>query len=159
MLMLDVGCGENKYKGAIGLDSRKTKFVDVVADANHLPFKTGAFDHLYSSNTIEHFSHKDVHEILNGWVRCLRKGGVLEICCPDLRARAFFFFLNPSWGNIRGIYGAQDHSGNFHKCGFSYAILKSLLEASGITNVHRIIDGYKGIRFLPNCLHVKGEKR
>jgi hypothetical protein len=88
-----------------------------------------------------------------------KKGGVLEIRCPDLRARAFLFFLNPSWQDVRNIYGAQDYAGNYHKCGFSYGLLKDLLESCGIHKVKRVIKGYKGIPFLPDCLHVKGVKK
>jgi predicted SAM-dependent methyltransferase len=118
-LVLDIGCGENK-KGDIGIDIRETKVVDIVADARFLPFRDYSFDSVYSSHTIEHFSHREVKNVLAEWVRVLKKGGVMEIRCPDLRARAFLFFLKPSWQNVRYIYGAQDYEGNYHKCGFSY---------------------------------------
>jgi predicted SAM-dependent methyltransferase len=156
-LVLDIGCGEDK-KGDIGIDIRKTNVVDVIADARFLPFRDESFNHVYSSHLIEHFSHREVKDVLVEWVRVLKKGGVLEIRCPDLRARALLFFLNPSWQNVRNIYGAQDYAGNYHKCGFSYGLLKDLLESCGIHKVKRVIKGYKGIPFLPDCLHVKGVK-
>lgn len=157
-LTLDIGCDESKREGAIGVDFRKTSSVDVVADAHWLPFINESFGHVYSSHLIEHFSHQDVKSVLTEWVRCLRKGGILEIRCPDLRVRALLFFLNPSWQNVRNIYGAQNHACNYHKCGFSYGLLKDLLESCGIKEVKRVIKGYKGIPFLPDCLHVKGVK-
>jgi len=157
-LMLDIGCGESKREGAIGVDFRKTNSVDVVADARQLPFINESFDHVYSSHLIEHVSHQEVKSVLTEWTRCLKKGGIFEIRCPDLRARALLFFLNPSWQNVRNIYGAQDHAGNNHKCGFSSGLLKDLLESCGIKNVKRIIKGYKGVPFLPDCLHVRGIK-
>lgn len=156
--MLDIGCGESKRAGAIGVDFRKTSSVDVVADARQLPFINESFDHVYSSHLIEHVSHQEVKSVLTEWVRCLKQGGIFEIRCPDLRARALLFFLNPSWQNIRNIYGAQDHVGNNHKSGFSFGLLKNSLESCGIKNVKRLIKGYKGIPFLPDCLHVKGLK-
>lgn len=157
-LILDIGCGERKKEGAIGLDFKKTSSVDVIADASRLPFRKNALDHVYSSHLIEHFSHREVNRVLAEWTRVLKEGGILEIRCPDLRARAFLFFLNPSWQNVRNIYGAQDHAGNYHRCGFSYGLLKGLLESVGITNVKRVIKGYKGVPFLPDCLHVIGVK-
>jgi len=157
-MMLDIGCGENK-KGDIGLDLRKTKSVDVVADARMLPFKAESFDHVYSDQVIEHFSHREIRSVAAEWVRVLKKDGTIEILCPDLRARAFLFFLNPTWENVRNIYGGQDYMGNFHRCGFSFGLLKRLLESCGIRNVKRIIKGYKGVPFIPDCLHVKGFKR
>jgi len=157
-LMLDIGCGEGKREGAIGVDLRKTTSVDIVADARHLPFANESFEYVYSSHIIEHFSHREVKCVLAEWTRVLKKGGIFEIRCPDLRARAFLFFLNPSWQNVRNIYGGQDYAGNYHKCGFSYGLLKSLLESCGIKKVKRVIKGYKGIPFLPDCLHVRGVK-
>jgi len=157
-MMLDIGCGQNK-KGDIGLDVRKTNSVDIVADARMLPFKDESFDHVYSSETIEHFSHLEVRSVVAEWVRILKKDGVIEIQCPDLRARAFLFFLSPTWQNVRNVYGGQDYAGNYHQCGFSFSLLKGLLESCGIRNVKRIIKGYKGIPFIPDCLHVTGSKR
>jgi len=156
--MLDIGCGESAKKGDIGLDFRKTSSVDVVADAHMLPFKNECFDHVYSSHLIEHFGHREVINVLVEWVRVLKRNGIIEIRCPDLRARALLFFLNPSWQNVKDIYGEQDYVGNQHRCGFSFGLLKHLLESCGIRDVKRIIRGYKGIPFVPDCLHVKGVK-
>jgi len=157
-MMLDIGCGESAKKGDIGLDFRKTSSVDVVADAHMLPFKNECFDHVYSSHLIEHFGHREVINVLVEWVRVLKRNGIIEIRCPDLRARALLFFLNPSWQNVKDIYGEQDYVGNQHRCGFSFGLLKHLLESCGIRDVKRIIRGYKGIPFVPDCLHVKGVK-
>jgi len=157
--MLDIGCGENKREDAIGVDFRKTRSVDVIADAHFLPFVNESFDHIYSSMVIEHFSHCEIRSILERWIDCLKKGGVLEIRCPDLRVRALLFLLNPSWRNMVYIYGGQDYQGNYHKCGFSYQILKGLLVSLGIRDVKRVIKGYKHIPFLPDSLHIKGIKK
>jgi predicted SAM-dependent methyltransferase len=157
---LDIGCGDNKRIGFIGVDIRRTKAVDVIADARKLPFRDGSFDHVYSSHLIKHFSHQEVKNVLAEWVRVLKKGGILEIRCPDLRARALLFFLNPSWQNVINIYGGQDCAGNYHKCGFSYGLLKDLLKSCGIVKVKRVIKirGYKNLPFIPEDLHVKGIK-
>jgi len=157
-MMLDIGCGESLKKGDIGVDFRKTGSVDIVADARMLPFKDESFDHVYCSHLIEHFSHRDVRNVLVEWVRVLKKEGVIEIRCPDLRARALLFCLNPSWQNVKNIYGGQDYVGNQHRCGFSFGLLKHFLESCGVKNIKRIIKGYRGLPFIPDCLHVKGVK-
>lgn len=156
--MLNIGCGESRKKEAIGLDIRKMSSVDILADARMLPFRNESFNHVYSSHVIEHFGHREVSDVLTEWVRVLRRNGIIEIRCPDLRARALLFFMNPSWKNVKNIYGAQDHVGNYHKCGFSLQLLKGLLEACGIRDVKRVIKGYKGIPFVPDCLLVRGVK-
>lgn len=156
-MILDVGCGEF-VKADIRVDFRKTKCVNVIADARKLPFRAESFDKVRSSDVIEHFSHREVQKVVREWTRLLKVGGTLEIICPDLRARAFLLFLNPSWKNIENVYGGQDYEGNYHKCGFSYELLKALLNSCGIKQVKRIIKGYKGVPFIPDCLHVKGIK-
>ena len=155
--VLDIGCGDAK-KGTVGVDLRKTKFVDVIADVRFLPFKEGSFEQVFSSNVVEHFSHRQVRDVIIEWIRVLKRNGTLEIECPDLRARAFLFFINPTWKNIQDVYGGQDYDVNYHKCGFSFELLKSLLESCGISRVRRIIKGYKGIPFIPDCLHITGVK-
>jgi len=124
-----------------------------------LPFNDECFDRVYSSHLIEHFSHREVRNVLLEWIRVLKKSGTIEIRCPDLRARALLFFLSPSWQNVKNIYGEQDYVGNQHRSGFSFRLLKRLLESCGIRNVKRIIKGHKGIPFIPDCLHVRGIKR
>jgi ubiquinone/menaquinone biosynthesis C-methylase UbiE len=156
---IDIGCGENKQPGFLGLDFRMSASVDIVADASMLPFRDESFEHVFSSHTLEHFSHNEVNRVVAEWVRILKKGGVIEIRCPDLRARALLFFLNPTWYNVINIYGEQNHDGNYHKCGFSYGILKKILKNNGIINIKRIISGYRRIRILPNSLHLKGIKK
>jgi len=158
-MILDLGCGDEKFEGSIALDLRRTRSVDIVADAHKLPFRDNSFDYVFSSHLIEHFSHRETESILREWIRILKHGGTIEIRCPDLRARALLFFLNPSWQNVRNIYGEQDYEGNQHRCGFAFKNLKSLLEACGISNVKRIKKGYKGLPFIPDCLNVMGKKK
>ena len=116
-MILDIGCEENK-KGDVGIDFRKLKSVDIVADAEFLPIRTESIDHLFSSHVIEHFSHKRSRFILKEWIRTVKEEGIVEIECPDLRARALLFFINPNFKNIKNIYGEQDYAGNYHKVVF-----------------------------------------
>lgn len=156
-LILDIGCGENK-KGDVGIDFRKIKGVDIVAHAEFLPIRTESIDHVFSSHVIEHFSHQKSISILKEWIRTVKRRGIVEIECPDLQARAFLFFINPSIENIKNIYGGQDYEGNYHKTGFSYGLLKNMLKHCGVIEIRRIITGYKGIPFLPDGLHIIGYK-
>jgi predicted SAM-dependent methyltransferase len=158
-LTLEVGCGDKKdYADSIGLDIRRTGKVDVVADARTLPFVDGCFGRVYSSHTLEHFSHREIRLVLSEWVRILKPGGTLEIRCPDLRARALLFAIRPSWNDVENIYGSQDYPENLHKSGYSYGLLKRLLRQLGIEGMKRVIRGYKGIPFIPDSIHITGTK-
>ncbi len=98
--------------------------------------------------------------MIKEWVRCLKEGGTMEIRCPDLRARALLLSPNPNWQNVKNIYGSQDNIYGYHRCGFSYGLLKNLLIACGIVRIKRVIkrEGYYGIPFVPHGLHVIGYK-
>ena len=72
MRLLDIGCGDRKRQGALGLDIQVTKDVDVIADARKLPFRDEAFDHVYSSHVLEYFSHREVLKVLRKWIRVLK---------------------------------------------------------------------------------------
>ncbi len=159
-IILEIGCGEKKvFPSSITLDIHKTSVITLLGDAKKLPIKNESVDYIYSSHTIEHFSHSEVGQVLREWTRVLRSGGEIEIRCPDLRARALFFSLHPSKKDIINIYGGQDYPENLHRCGFSYGILRTLLNELGIVRVRRIYDGYKGIPFIPSDLHVIGTKK
>lgn len=102
----DIGCGYRKiFDGPIGIDIRRTAKTDILADARKLSFKDGCFNHIYSSHVIEHFSHKEIDKVLSEWILLLRDGGIIELRCPDLRARVLIFFFRPLLDNIKNICG------------------------------------------------------
>jgi SAM-dependent methyltransferase len=54
--VLDIGCGNNKMKGAIGIDRVPLPGVDIVHDLNSFPypFEQNMFDEIYATHIIEH---------------------------------------------------------------------------------------------------------
>jgi len=56
------------------------------------------------------------------------------------------------------IFGEQDHVGNFHKSGFSNGLLKDLVRSTGIGDIRDIFEAYRGIPFIPRCIHIIGQK-
>ena len=54
--ILDVGCGANKYEGAIGLDNNPRTAADVIHDLGEIPypFPDDEFDLIVSSHVVEH---------------------------------------------------------------------------------------------------------
>ena len=122
-----------------------------------LPFKADAFEKVYSAHTIEHFSHKETENVLREWARVLTIEGVMEIRCRWLRIRALLFFLFPTKQNVINIYGGQEYSGNYHKTGFSFGLLRYYLRAVGLKHINRVIEK-KWIFPYVSDLHVIAKK-
>jgi len=82
MRILDVGCGLNKFPGAIGIDRNPRSHADVLADLDHppYPFRGGSFDEIRAIHVIEHVS--DVIRTMEEFHRLLRHGGRVYLETP-----------------------------------------------------------------------------
>lgn len=74
-IKIDIGCGENKREGFIGVDIYLGKSVDIVASALSLPFEENSVDEIYSSNLGEHLMPSEMKIFLDEIYRVLKKGG------------------------------------------------------------------------------------
>ena len=56
MRVLDIGCGRNKTRGAVGIDRVDLPGVDIIHDLNSFPypFADNTFDEIYATHVIEH---------------------------------------------------------------------------------------------------------
>ncbi|MFZ3090382.1 MAG: class I SAM-dependent methyltransferase [Nitrospirota bacterium] len=73
--ILDLGCGNRKVAGAIGVDCIGYPVVDVVHDLNQFPypFEDASFDAVVLNHVIEHL--EDIPHTLNEVQRLLKSGG------------------------------------------------------------------------------------
>ena len=92
MKILDLGCGDNKVEGAIGLDNIALSEVDIVHDLLHFPYpiKANSFDTIYLRHVIEHFNIDKINKIMNECYRILKKDGQLFINVPHVFSIAAF---------------------------------------------------------------------
>lgn len=84
MLMLDVGCGLSKHKGCLGVDVRRLNDVDVIADANRLPFKDNCFAKIFLSHLVEHVY--DVVAFMEEIWRVSNDGATICVWTPHFTA-------------------------------------------------------------------------
>ena len=89
--ILDVGCGTNKYPGAIGMDINPRTAADVIHDCGDVPypFEDDEFDEIISRHTIEHVP--DVMAFVSELHRITKPGGIIKLVTPH--------YTNPDWAS------------------------------------------------------------
>ena len=82
MFILDVGCGNQKRPGAIGIDSNPATQADVIhnLDQYPYPFKDNYFDEIYVTHCIEHLD--DVVKVMEELHRIGKPGCRVTIDAP-----------------------------------------------------------------------------
>ena len=136
--ILDLGCGLTKqvFKDGIPIrvDIRDEAEPDYRCDLRALPFKDEYADIIHSSQTLEHFDRKEVMDVLDEWLRVLKYKGELRLEVPNLEytAKEILKSGGLSEAGMDILYGQQKYAEDFHKCGFTPALLKHVLQAKGM---------------------------
>lgn len=88
--ILEIGCGDGYQSAILGSNTTKlistdittgrTTNLNIICDAQDLPFKDNVFDVVYSSNVLEHIPNKT--NALNEMMRCLNNVGIIIIMVP-----------------------------------------------------------------------------
>lgn len=80
--ILDVGCGTNKYEGAVGLDHNPRTKADVIHDLGEIPypFEDDEFDLIVSRHVVEHLP--DVVGFIEELYRITKHGGRIKLVTP-----------------------------------------------------------------------------
>ena len=150
---LNLGCGDKILDGYINVDvapNRAGKSPDVLCDLRELDacFTENSVDEILAVHVIEHFWRWEVEDILRGWVRVLKPGGLLIIECPNLLSACEALLADPqtaAQADARGrmsmwvFYGdpAWEDPLMCHRWGYTPSSLCALLERIGLVNVRQ----------------------
>jgi SAM-dependent methyltransferase len=111
--ILDVGCGINKYPGAIGIDRNTATRADVVCDLDQFPWplRDGSFDEVRAVHVIEHVA--DVIRTMEEFWRLLRPDGRVYIATPHYTDFSSFCDPTHRWhlNSYSLRYFGQDDAG------------------------------------------------
>lgn len=134
LMKLDIGAGE-KFSRRDGSWMTVDKYskADFQTDMWDLPMEDGTVDAIWSSHALEHVPRERVIPTLTEWHRVLKVGSPCVIQVPDLDYIARIWL---QWGNeaaLVGVFGGQDHEGEFHKTGWNLAGLCKDVESVGFT--------------------------
>ena len=85
-LYVDIGCGRNKKKGYIGIDSSELSDADHVIDigSDELPFEDESVSIIYSAHTFEHLNNEELIFVMNECWRILKWRGQMFIHVPQM---------------------------------------------------------------------------
>lgn len=122
--ILEVGCGQNKTKGAIGLDLNPDSHADVLADLTKFPYPFAAnrFDVVVCKQILEHLP--DLESVFQEFFRILRPKGRVRVESPhfscfyaygDPTHRRAFSFLTPEHFTKDGKFKIVNRRITFHK--------------------------------------------
>jgi ubiquinone/menaquinone biosynthesis C-methylase UbiE len=160
--VLDVGCGEGHFAGALALAGAKVLAIDVAAEPlrraldRHpdldvrlvepeapLPLEDSSFDMVWAGETIEHMA--DTSHGLSELRRVLRSGGMLAISTPDhgpllrlwlaMNAGAFKARFDPRGDHLR-FYTRGALAGLLTDFGFEEVAVRG---AGGLAGARRVL--------------------
>jgi SAM-dependent methyltransferase len=94
MKVLDLGCGNKKRPGAIGIDINPASDADVIHDLNRVPypFEDSLFDEIIADNVIEHLD--DVILIMEELSRISKPNATIKVIVPYFRSK--WAFIDPT---------------------------------------------------------------
>jgi len=92
--ILDVGCGNRKRPGSIGIDINPNTEADIVHNLNIFPypFDASTFDEIYMDNVLEHLY--DVLKVMEEMQRISKPNGLVKIIVPYFRAK--WAYIDPT---------------------------------------------------------------
>jgi predicted SAM-dependent methyltransferase len=138
-IKLNLGCGILYKPGYLNIDKFNNSVADKICDVNDLPFKANSIDKIEAYHLIEHFDYIHCKYVLSEWFRILKPAGILIMETPDL-PETFKKFKHSNLENkittLQWLYGI-DSPGMQHKTGFSWELIKNLLEEIGFENIRR----------------------
>lgn len=143
MRILDVGCGQKKAPGAIGIDLSRRAHTDVICDLNRPPYplRSDTFDRILLNNVIEHLD--DVVAVMGELHRIAKPGGEVFVKTPHFSS--LYSWQDPTHKHHLAYdsfdYFAEDtkHSNFYSGVRYEIAEKKILFGKSWISVIPRLL--------------------
>ncbi|ALM76149.1 class I SAM-dependent methyltransferase [Thermococcus barophilus] len=105
-MKLDIGCGENKHKGYIGIDKRNLPTVDYIIDLDKqpLPFPDDSVEEVLLYNVLEHL--ESPWKVMREVIRVCKNGATIKVRVPypyhpnAFRDPEHKYLIPPHWFNL-----------------------------------------------------------
>lgn len=134
-LLLNLGCGNDIRDGFVNIDLYSDDPRVVYMDIRKLEIDDNSADLILASDILEHFSHREVEQILAEWVRVLKPNGEIIVRSPSLKLQVNAYLRGDWDASVASymIYGGQTNPGDYHCVGFDEHSIKRLFEKVGLT--------------------------
>lgn len=141
-MRLNIGCGNKKIHGYVGVDAVPRSAADIVAPADKIPLDDGAADEILAVHVWEHFYRWECDDVIKEWWRLLKPGGRLCMEMPDMMKTCRNVVENVQgkhpdqmtywslWGDPR-----EKDPQMVHKWGWHPASMRDFLDAAGFINI------------------------
>lgn len=137
---LNLGCGDNKLKDYINIDTEKKCKPDLVHDfvEKTLPYKPKSIDEVVMFHTIEHIRKPYHPHILSEIFRVLKVGAPVYLSYPNFwecatRWKDNYMGKRDFWHAT--MFGRQLYPSDYHVCAMDPKELEILLKGIGFENV------------------------
>ena len=124
-LKLNIGAGGVVIPGYTAID-RKTG-----QEAYPLAYPDNSVSEIRASHVLEHFSFKDVVDVLADWVRVLKPGGIVRIAVPDIDK----CLASEDQNRVFYLMGGQTDENDFHKSAFDRRRLAAYMTQAGLITI------------------------
>lgn len=152
-IRLNLGAGVTQLRGYTAVDRNNGSEVYPLAG-----YAESSVAEIRASHVLEHFSHKQVGDVLADWVRALKPGGQLKIAVPnfDWIAKSY---LSGEPVNVQGyVMGGHVNGDDHHGCIFDAGSLSEVMRSAGLRNIRRWRSEIDDCAALPVSLNLAGEK-
>lgn len=135
-VLLHIGSGSLDDKRFINIDIQPYRTIHYLGDGRRIGFHSSSVDVIYASHVLEHFSHREIHEVLSEWHRVLKPSGMIFLSVPDFSKLLSIYNGTGDIESIRlFLMGSQGNPFDFHKNIFDCRSLTTLLEQIGFKNI------------------------
>jgi len=140
-MKLNLGSRNSVIDGFDNVDLLPCPTVKYVCNVNKLAFaKDNEVDEIYASNVLEHFTYSKIRDVLREWNRVLKPRGKIYVSVPDM-INICELVCKYGWELFieRMVYGEDNYEYGPHGSGFDFDKLKTELEATGFTDVTKVV--------------------
>lgn len=131
VVKLNIGAGNTEIPGFTPIDRKVGK------EAYPLDVADGSVDEIRASHVLEHFSHRQVAEVVKHWCQKLKPGGILRIAVPDFKKLAKQYLEGTPIPVQQFVMGSHSDSDDHHGAIFDAEALVELFVNCGLERVRR----------------------